>query len=125
MNDSENANARGAPQGLGDDPHSSTLAIGQNPSQEPVSRPTMDLPAGANSRLGLAVSIHVLWFKRDLRLHNHAALHQAAAHGPVLALRVIEPSLWAQPDGARQHYGFMLESLREVALIVRSTKTIT
>ena len=35
----------------------------------------------------------VVWFKRDLRLHDHAALTQAASHGPMLCLYVIEPSL--------------------------------
>jgi hypothetical protein len=35
-------------------------------------------------------------------------------HGPVLCLYVVEPSLWAEPDAARQHYGFMLESLRDL-----------
>ena len=57
----------------------------------------------------------VVWFKRDLRLHDHAALAQAAAHGPLLCLFVVEPKLWSQPDAARQHYEFLLESLRELA----------
>jgi len=62
----------------------------------------------------------VVWFKRDLRLHDHAALADAAARGPVLCLYVIEPSLWAQPDGARQHYEFMLESLRNLARALKA-----
>ena len=36
----------------------------------------------------------VVWFKRDLRVHDHAPLAHAAAHGPVLCLYVLEPSLW-------------------------------
>ena len=39
----------------------------------------------------------VVWFKRDLRLHDHAPLAEAARRGPVLALHVQEPSLWASP----------------------------
>ena len=62
----------------------------------------------------------VVWFKRDLRLHDHAALHAAATHGPVLCLVVIEPSLWAQPDAAHQHYAFLLENLRELAQGVKA-----
>jgi len=62
----------------------------------------------------------VVWFKRDLRLHDHAALTQAASQGPLLCLYVIEPSLWAQPDAARQHYEFMLESLRELSRALKS-----
>ncbi|MDD2879393.1 MAG: deoxyribodipyrimidine photo-lyase [Rhodoferax sp.] len=61
------------------------------------------------------MSYGVVWFKRDLRLHDHAALTNAAAYGPVLCLYVIEPSLWVQPDAARQHHEFILESLRELA----------
>ena len=56
----------------------------------------------------------VVWFKRDLRLHDHTALAQAAAHGPVLCLYVLEPSLWAQPDAAAQHLAFIHESLRDL-----------
>ena len=63
----------------------------------------------------------VVWFKRDLRLHDHAPLVEAATHGPVLCLCVIEPSLWAQQDAARQHFEFILESLRELA---RALKTL-
>ncbi len=66
------------------------------------------------------MSTSVVWFKRDLRLHDHAALHRAAPCGPVLCLYVIEPGLWAQPDAARQHYEFMLESLRELARSIKA-----
>ena len=56
----------------------------------------------------------VVWFKRDLRVHDHAPLREAARRGQVLALYVIEPSQWAQPDMARQHHGFLLECLHEL-----------
>ncbi|WP_044562318.1 cryptochrome/deoxyribodipyrimidine photo-lyase family protein [Azospirillum sp. B4] len=57
----------------------------------------------------------VVWFKRDLRLQDHAALHRAARQGPVLCLYVIEPSLWRQPDAANLHYQFILECLSDLA----------
>ena len=57
------------------------------------------------------MSYGVVWFKRDLRVHDHAALDAAARAGPVLCLYVIEPSLWRQPDAATRHYGFLVESL--------------
>ncbi len=66
------------------------------------------------------MSYTVVWFKRDLRLHDHAALAHAATQGPVLCLYVIEPTLWAQPDAAHQHYAFILESLRELAHDLRA-----
>ncbi|MBB6252890.1 cryptochrome/deoxyribodipyrimidine photo-lyase family protein [Nitrospirillum iridis] len=61
----------------------------------------------------------VVWFKRDLRLADHAALHHAARQGPVLCLYVIEPSLWRQPDAANQHYQFILECLGDLAADLR------
>jgi deoxyribodipyrimidine photo-lyase len=57
------------------------------------------------------MSYCVVWFKRDLRVQDHWPLHEAARLGPVLCLYVVEPSLWAQPDAAAQHYGFVRESL--------------
>ena len=61
----------------------------------------------------------VVWFKRDLRVHDHAPLTQAAARGPVLCLYVVEPDLWAQPDMARQHYEFLHESLADLDQALR------
>jgi deoxyribodipyrimidine photo-lyase len=56
------------------------------------------------------MSYSVVWFKRDLRLHDHAALAAATERGPVLCLHVVEPSLWRHPDASAQHLGFALES---------------
>ena len=56
----------------------------------------------------------VVWFKRDLRIEDHLPLLQALQRGPVLCLYIVEPNLWAAPDAARQHYGFLLESLRDL-----------
>jgi deoxyribodipyrimidine photo-lyase len=41
----------------------------------------------------------VLWLRRDLRLHDHPALHEAAKAGPVVALFVLDPALLT-PAGA-------------------------
>ena len=56
----------------------------------------------------------VVWFKRDLRVHDHAPLAAAAARGPVLCLYVVEPSVWQQPDVATQHWHFVRESLQDL-----------
>ena len=58
------------------------------------------------------MSYRVVWFKRDLRVQDHRPLHEAARQGPVLCLYVVEPGLWAQPDAAAQHLGFVRESLQ-------------
>ncbi|MCD8504373.1 MAG: deoxyribodipyrimidine photo-lyase [Burkholderiaceae bacterium] len=56
----------------------------------------------------------VIWFKRDLRTHDHRPLAQAARRGAVTCAYFIEPSLWRAPDAATQHYQFVLESLRDL-----------
>jgi len=65
------------------------------------------------------MSYGVVWFKRDLRLHDHAALEAASARGPLLCLYIIEPDLWRQPDMASQHYLFALECLEDLSASLR------
>ncbi len=59
-------------------------------------------------------SLQVVWFKRDLRVHDHRPLAQAVAAGPVLPLYIAEPELWTQPDGSGRQWEFAAESLREL-----------
>jgi deoxyribodipyrimidine photo-lyase len=61
----------------------------------------------------------VVWFKKDLRLSDHAPLVWAAAHarqhaGGVLGLWVYEPAMWQQPDASARHLGFANECLAEL-----------
>jgi deoxyribodipyrimidine photo-lyase len=44
----------------------------------------------------------IMWFRRDLRLHDNPALTEAAAHGPVLGLFVLDPMLWSGAGPARR-----------------------
>jgi deoxyribodipyrimidine photo-lyase len=60
------------------------------------------------------MALSVVWFKRDLRVQDHAALAAAASQGPFLCLYVVEPSVWQQPDAATQHLHFVQESLRDL-----------
>lgn len=48
--------------------------------------------------------LQVVWFKRDLRLHDHSALSKAASSGPVLPLVVVEPEYWQCPDVSARQY---------------------
>ena len=50
--------------------------------------------------------LQILWFKRDLRLADHAALTAAAARGPVLPLVVVEPGYWQQADVSARQWRF-------------------
>lgn len=54
---------------------------------------------------------NIVWFKRDLRLHDHAPLSAAAQSGAVLLLYIIEPELWSQPDSSARHWHFLYDSL--------------
>jgi deoxyribodipyrimidine photo-lyase len=55
--------------------------------------------------------LQVVWFKRDLRVADHAPLCGAAAAGPVLPLFVFDPRVLAAPDFSAQHLGFVRECL--------------
>ena len=59
-------------------------------------------------------SVHVVWFKRDLRVLDHRALVQATNRGPVLPLLVVEPDWWGQPDMSARQYIFYRECASEL-----------
>lgn len=53
----------------------------------------------------------IVWFKRDLRVHDHWPLTLAAQQGPVLPLFVWEASVWEGGEYTSMHQGFVQESL--------------
>ena len=60
-------------------------------------------------------TVHLVWFKRDLRLSDHKPLLAAARTGlPVLPLYVVEPDYWAQPFASRRQWAFIQDCLREL-----------
>jgi len=61
------------------------------------------------------VSVAVVWFKRDLRISDHRALHAAMLSGrPILPVFVFEPGLMAEPDQSKRHYAFALDALADL-----------
>ena len=56
----------------------------------------------------------LVWFKRDLRIHDHAALASAQSHGDALALFVLEPEWLQSPECDARHVGFVLDCLAEL-----------
>jgi deoxyribodipyrimidine photo-lyase len=59
--------------------------------------------------------MEIAWFKRDLRVHDHAPLAAACASGrPVLPLYIVEPELWQQPDASGRQFTFLVESLTDL-----------
>jgi deoxyribodipyrimidine photo-lyase len=60
------------------------------------------------------MKLGVVWFKRDLRVFDHAPLVEAAKHRQVLPLYVYEPELVRAPDCAPQHVHFLNECLTDL-----------
>lgn len=59
--------------------------------------------------------INILWFKRDLRLHDNENLWQAMQDDiPVLLLYTFEPSLLKDIHYSERHFNFIKESLRDI-----------
>jgi len=63
--------------------------------------------------------VHLVWLKRDLRLHDHAPLAEAsrrcAAGEKALALYVRETDYWATDKASPNQWGFVAECLRDLA----------
>ncbi len=63
------------------------------------------------------LGLDILWFKRDLRLRDHAPLQAAITAGrtvsarPLLLIYCFEPSLIADPNYDTRHWRFVYESL--------------
>ena len=58
--------------------------------------------------------LHIVWFKRDLRIADHRPLARAATQGAVLPLYIAESDLWAQGDASARQWEFAAESLSEL-----------
>jgi deoxyribodipyrimidine photo-lyase len=63
----------------------------------------------------------VLWLRRDLRLRDHPAMHEAAKDGPVVALFVLDPTL-LKPAGAPR-VAFLYRTLRALDEALREHDT--
>lgn len=60
-------------------------------------------------------TINILWFKRDLRLRDHAPLKAAVEAGrPLLLLYCFEPSVIADPNYDLRHWRFVHECLADL-----------
>ncbi|WP_434054232.1 MAG: deoxyribodipyrimidine photo-lyase [Roseibium sp.] len=63
----------------------------------------------------MGAAVQIVWFKKDLRVQDHAALKRASLRGgPVLPIYVFEPEFWQQPDASARHFSFLLECLQEL-----------
>ena len=55
--------------------------------------------------------VHVVWFKRDLRVQDHAALFEACQQGLVIPIFTWDSCVWNSGDYATQHQMFVKECL--------------
>ena len=61
------------------------------------------------------MSYSVVWFKRDLRITDHAPLCAAQTAGiPFLLLYCFEPSVMRYEDADVRHWRFVYESLKDL-----------
>ncbi len=61
----------------------------------------------------------ILWFKRDLRVHDHPALELAARDEQVVPLYIVEPDYWALPDTSDRQLAFLQECLADLQNALR------
>ena len=56
----------------------------------------------------------LVWFKRDLRTHDHMPLLEAARRGPILPVYIAEPEYWQGADASGRQWEVVRESLLEL-----------
>ena len=61
------------------------------------------------------VSLQVVWFKRDLRIEDHAPLLAACAAGTVLPVFTWSPAVWRAEDASATQARFVRECLQSLA----------
>ena len=60
-------------------------------------------------------AINIVWFKRDLRLRDHAPLKTAIDNGlPTLLIYCFEPSIMRLPQTSERHWRFVWQSLEDM-----------
>jgi deoxyribodipyrimidine photo-lyase len=60
------------------------------------------------------VGIQIVWFKRDLRIEDHAPLCSAIEKGRVMPIYIFEPSVMGHADYSARQLEFIRESLLEL-----------
>lgn len=59
--------------------------------------------------------MNIVWFKRDLRVHDHGALAAVPPGAPVIPLYIYEPDYWALPDTSGRQWSFLRDCLVTLA----------
>ncbi|MBC3758548.1 deoxyribodipyrimidine photo-lyase [Hyunsoonleella sp. SJ7] len=68
--------------------------------------------------------IHVVWLKRDLRLHDNEAIYNALKSGMrILLLYSFEPLLLQDPHYSERHWNFIKESIADLNIELKAYNT--
>ena len=68
------------------------------------------------------MAINVVWFKRDLRLSDHAALELASRlPQKCLLLYILEPALLSNSHYRGRHWQFIAQSLRDLQQVLNAS----
>ena len=62
----------------------------------------------------------IVWFKRDLRVHDHKALFEAASLGHVVPVYIVEDEYWGLPDTSGRQWMFIRECLEDLILALEN-----
>ena len=57
---------------------------------------------------------HLVWFKKDLRIHDHKPLLEASKQGQFICAYIYEPEIIGSEEYDSSHHGFLNESLKEL-----------
>jgi deoxyribodipyrimidine photo-lyase len=76
--------------------------------------PTSHNPFQKRPESGMPSQCALVWFKRDLRVQDHAALVAAQSHPRALAVFVVEPEWLNSPECDASHVDFALACLAEL-----------
>ena len=56
----------------------------------------------------------IVWFKRDLRVHDHMPLYLGSKFDQIIPLYIIEPDYWKLPDTSGRQWLFIKDSLEDL-----------
>ncbi len=62
----------------------------------------------------------LVWFRRDLRVADHAPLYRAAGRGAVVPVFILDPALLHHPETGAARVAFMVDCLRRLDADLRS-----
>lgn len=81
------------------------------------------VPLSAGRHTVRVSGVQVVWFKKDLRVQDHAPLFEAARRGPVLPLYIYEPEQLGHEEFGGHHLSYLNDSLEALNTALRRLGT--